>query len=152
MGLRKIFFAFVCAMLAVAPSAFSAVQSSDFGVAKTGPATAANGTDVTFNVTVTPYTAVSLTITLRNLGPNAATGVALDDPVSGGWSFVSVTPGAGFSCTDPGPGATSGTVNCTAPTMASGATSTFTVVFHIPPGTPAATSLVNVLTVRATDD
>ena len=94
-------------MLAVAPSAFSAVQTSDFSVSKTGPATATNGTDVTFNVTVT------------NNGPDPGA-VTMDDPVTGGWTFVSVSAPAGFLCTNPGLGATSGTVSCSNPSMAPG--------------------------------
>src|SRR5438034_4137611 len=114
--------------------------SSDLSVNKTGPSTANADTNVSFTITVT------------NLGPNNAGTVTLNDPVSGGWSFVSVTPAAGFSCTDPGVGATSGTVSCTAASMANGSTATFTIVFRIPPGTPAGTSFVNIATVSTASD
>src|SRR5437879_1396525 len=103
MSLRKILPAFVCAMLAVAPMA--SAQVSDLTVLKTGPATADANTDVSFNIAVT------------NMGPDDSGLVTLNDAVTTGWSFVSVTPAAGFSCSDPGAGATSGTVTCTAASM-----------------------------------
>src|SRR5438034_9436296 len=94
---------FVCALMAMAPAALG--QSSDFSVSKTGPATALADSDVSFDITVT------------NNGPNAGS-VTVNDVIAGGWSFVSVTPAAGFVCSDPGAGATSGTVTCTAATIA----------------------------------
>src|SRR5262245_51856541 len=114
---------------------------TDISVSKTGPAIAAADTDV------------SLTITVTNLGPsNVTTGVTLTDAVMSGWSFVSVTPAAGFSCTDPGAGATSGTVSCTAATMTAGSSAVFTIVFHIPPATPPGTAFTNTAIVSSQFD
>jgi large repetitive protein len=113
---------------------------SDLTVSKTGPTTANADTDVSFNISVT------------NLGPDDAEEVQLSDVVIGGWSFVSVTAAPGFNCADPGPGATSGMVVCSAQTMAAGSTANFTIVFHIPADAPAGTTFTNVANVDSPTD
>jgi uncharacterized repeat protein (TIGR01451 family) len=138
MRYHKLLLAFVYAMLAIAPIARA--QESDILVLKTGPAIANADTDVSFNIALT------------NMGPDDSATVTLSDVVTGGWSFVSVTPAAGFSCSDPGAGATSGTVTCTAASMTAGSTANFTIVFHIPPATPDGTSFTNVATVSCPTD
>src|SRR5262245_50292657 len=102
--MRTILRVVTCAML-VAPAAYA--QSSDFSVSKTGPGTASQGTNVAFNVAVT------------NNGPDPGA-VTMDDAVANGWIFESVSAPAGFSCTAPAVGATSGTVSCSNPAMAVG--------------------------------
>src|SRR5947207_9033342 len=137
MRLRTLLVVFVCA-LAIAPVVHA--QSSDIAVLKSGPATANADTDVPFNIAVT------------NLGPDDSAAVTLNDIVTSGWSFVSVTPPTGWSCSDPGAGATSGSVTCTVPSMTAGSTANFTIVFHIPPGTPDGTLFTNVATVTSSTD
>src|SRR5438067_9856592 len=114
--MRTILRAAVCAMLVLAPAAY-AQTVSDLTIAKAGPNTAPANSDVTYTIDVT------------NTGPNASGTVTLTDTISGGWSFVAVTPPAGFSCITPGAGATSGAVTCTAASMAAGTTASFTITF-----------------------
>src|SRR5205085_1854128 len=92
------------------------------------------------------------TIDVTNTGPNASGTVTLTDTISGGWSFVAVTPPAGFSCITPGAGATSGAVTCTAASMAAGTTASFTITFHIPSGTAAGTVFSNTADVTSPTD
>ena len=92
--------------------------SADLAVAKTAPATRPNQSDLTYGMTVT------------NNGVSPAQSVTLTDPLPAGETFVSVSAPAGWSCTAPGVGGT-GTVNCTTPTLASGASAGFMLVVHI---------------------
>lgn len=94
--------------------AFTAVaQEADLAVEKLGPSMAAEGSDVSYSLTVT------------NSGPDAASVVTLSDPVPAGMSFVSTTQDSGptFSC--------DATVTCTIASLAAGETATFTFVFHL---------------------
>jgi uncharacterized repeat protein (TIGR01451 family) len=117
----------------------STPPSTDIAVIKTAPAQADADTDVTLNISVT------------NFGPNdATTGVTLNDNLVG-WTFKSITPGSGFTCTDPGLDNT-GLVSCSTPSMLAGATANFTLVVHIPPQTPPGTSFVNTATVSSQFD
>jgi uncharacterized repeat protein (TIGR01451 family) len=129
--------AFVCAVFAVAPSAL-AQSGSDFSVNKSGPSTAFQGTDVVFDVAVT------------NNGP--ATGaVTMDDVIANGWIFISVTSPAGFSCSAPASGATSGTVSCTNPAMAAGS-ATIQITLRMPDNAPPNTPYPNTATVSSPTD
>jgi uncharacterized repeat protein (TIGR01451 family) len=103
------------------------VPQADLGVTKTGPAAAAADTDVTY------------TITVSNGGPDDAVSVSMDDVLPGTMTFVSITQNSGpaFSCNYPQ------TSNCTVASFASGATATFTLVGHIPAGTPSGTTFTN---------
>jgi uncharacterized repeat protein (TIGR01451 family) len=138
MKLRPILLAVVCIFLVAAAYG----QESDLSVTKTGPSTADANTNVTFTITVT------------NIGPDDAGTVTMNDPVAGGWSFFSVNAAGapGFSCTDPGAGATSGTVSCTAAAMTANTSAIFTITFHIPPATPPGTFFTNVATASTATD
>ncbi len=111
-------------------------QSADLLVSKSGPASANAGTNVPYSVSV------------MNLGPDNATSITLTDPIPAGMTFVSVTQNGGpaFSCTFPAVGA-GGTVSCTAGTLTSGSTATFTFVFQISLMTPPGTIFTNTATV-----
>ena len=128
----------VCAGILAATGAPLLAQS-DFTVAKSGPQT-----------TTPPDSDVDFTITVTNNGPNAGA-VTVSDPVPAGLTFVSVTQPAGFSCSGPGTGATSGTVTCNAAAMAPGS-AIITVTFHIPPSTPSKTMFTNTVTVSSPAD
>jgi uncharacterized repeat protein (TIGR01451 family)/fimbrial isopeptide formation D2 family protein len=93
---------------------------TDIAVTESGPAAVASGNDVTYNCTVT------------NQGPNDAQSVVLSDALPLGTTFVSEaqTSGPTFSCTTPAVGA-SGSVSCTIPTLAVGASAAFTLVVHL---------------------
>lgn len=70
---------------------------------------------------------LAYTITLTNNGPDAATNVVVTDVLAAELLFRAITAPAGFSCTTPAVGA-NGTITCTAASMASGATASFTLV------------------------
>ncbi|HUR79150.1 MAG TPA: DUF11 domain-containing protein [Thermoanaerobaculia bacterium] len=106
------------------------VPAADLSVMKSGPATAAADTDVTYTVTVT------------NIGELDAASVEVTDPVPDGMTFVSASPApAGFTC-----GESEGLVSCFAPLLASGASATFTFVFHIDAQNPPGSEFTNIAT------
>ena len=83
-------------------------------------------TKSTTSTTVTPGSTVSYTIDVTNAGPQPAASVVMTDVLHASLRFQSITAPAGWSCTTPAVGA-NGTVTCTASTLASGATATFTL-------------------------
>ena len=105
---------------------------ADLGVAKTGPSSAAANSDVTY------------TITIANNGPDAAVNAAFSDTLPGAMTFVSFQQDSGpaFSCTLQA-GGSGGTIDCSTGSLPFGATATFTLVGHIPSGTPAGTTFTN---------
>jgi uncharacterized repeat protein (TIGR01451 family) len=94
--------------------------SADLSVTQTGPATANAGSNLTYTVTVTDN------------GPDSAQNVALVDAVPAGSTFLSAAPvgSTSFSCAAPPSPGTSGTVTCTAASLASGGSATFRLVFQ----------------------
>jgi uncharacterized repeat protein (TIGR01451 family) len=106
----------VCLLLAISASALFG-QEADLGVLKFGPSEAPANSDVSYTVTV------------YNAGPDDAVDVVLSDPVPTGMSYISATQddGPAFTCDT--------TVACTIATFSSGASATFTFVFHIDSGT-----------------
>lgn len=126
---------YVCAALATALLTFAAhAQEADLLLMKTGPDTAAAGTDVAYDIAVT------------NIGPDAALGVTIDDPIPAGMLFASETHDPAFTCTTPTVGS-GGTVTCSTALLAAGATANFTFVFTIPPATAPGTLFLNIATV-----
>jgi uncharacterized repeat protein (TIGR01451 family) len=114
------------------------VVTSDLAVTKTGPPTAtAGGT-------------ISWTITATNNGPDNQPGASLDDALPTGTTFLSLIQNTGPSavCSDPGAGNT-GSINCSFPTLASGASAQFTLTATINPGFTG--SLSNTATVFGTN-
>ena len=73
---------------------------------------------------------VAYTITLTNNGPDAASNVVVNDVLPLELLFQSINVPAGFNCTTPAVGA-NGAINCTASSMASGTTATFTLVVQL---------------------
>ena len=115
---------------------------ADMQVTKTGPAGAGPNTNVVYTIVVT------------NGGPDAASSVALSDPLPAGvppspMTFVSLTQsGTPMSCSTPSGGST-GTVSCTAATYPAGGTTTFTLTGHIPPSATAGATFTNIASVSA---
>jgi uncharacterized repeat protein (TIGR01451 family) len=106
--------------------------TADLLVTKTGPDTAPAGSDVVYNVVVT------------NQGPDAATTLSFEDRATPTeMTYVSSVRDPAFSCAEPGVG-TNGSLFCTAPTLAAGASANFTVTWHIAPATPQGTIFTNV--------
>ncbi|MCL2423757.1 MAG: DUF11 domain-containing protein, partial [Micrococcales bacterium] len=84
------------------------------------------------------------TVTVKNNGPNAATGVVLSDPIPAGLTNVQVSAPAGSNCT-----ALATEVRCLLGTMANGASVAVQIRGTVPPGSTA-TSVTNVATVSTT--
>jgi uncharacterized repeat protein (TIGR01451 family) len=82
----------------------------------------------------------SYTIVVTNNGPDAATSVVMTDTLPSSLLFRSITQPSPFTCTTPAVGAT-GTITCTAATLANGASRTFTLVVEVAAG--ASGSIVN---------
>jgi uncharacterized repeat protein (TIGR01451 family) len=70
---------------------------------------------------------LTYTISVTNNGPSAASTVALNDPLPAGVTFQSMTPPAGWTCTNPAVGS-AGVVNCTIASLAVGGPFAFTLV------------------------
>ncbi|HEV7487847.1 MAG TPA: DUF11 domain-containing protein [Thermoanaerobaculia bacterium] len=104
------------------------INTADLSITKTATATAAQGTNVTYNISLT------------NNGPNPATSVSLADALPANTTFVSTAQptGPAFSCTNPTVG-TNGTVICTNASLASGATATFTIIATVSGSAPLGT-------------
>jgi uncharacterized repeat protein (TIGR01451 family) len=93
--------------------------------------------DVTVSVTdspdpVFPNGDITYTVTVGNSGPDPATSFMLNTFNNGSLRFRSVTSPAGFSCTPPALNAAP-TFTCTAPSVAAGASSVFTIVVRADP-------------------
>ena len=89
---------------------------ADLSVTNVGsPASVATAQNITYTVTVT------------NNGPGAAASPVLTEAVPSGATFQSLSSPAGWSCSKPAVGGT-GTINCTATTLASGGSAVFTIV------------------------
>ena len=98
-----------------ASGAVAIAGNADLGVTKTTVATS-----------VAPGAALSYTITVTNGGPEPAASVTMSDTLPASLLFQSIAAPAGWSCTTPAVGAT-GTITCTAATLANGALATFTL-------------------------
>lgn len=92
--------------------------SSAIKLTNAAPATALQDTDIT------------ITSTVRNDGPSDATGVKYAFYPGAFSTYVSATVPAGFTCTPPD------VSNCTAPTLANGASATFSIVLHVDVNNP----------------
>ncbi|HET8773146.1 MAG TPA: hypothetical protein VFP80_05125 [Thermoanaerobaculia bacterium] len=92
-----------------------------------------------------PDADVTFLITLGNAGPDAAQNVTLTDNLPPPLTFVSFTQTSG-------PAMTCGVSTCTAASFPAGATATFELVGHVPPGTPSGTEILNTATVESDND
>jgi uncharacterized repeat protein (TIGR01451 family) len=126
---------------AVAGTSTPFPPQGDMFVSKSGPTGAAADSDVVY------------TITIGNAGPDNATNVSMSDTLPGTMTFVSLTQDNGptMSCTTPSVG-TGGVINCTLASFPQGASATFTLTGHIPPGTPSGTDFTNQVTVTSDND
>jgi uncharacterized repeat protein (TIGR01451 family)/fimbrial isopeptide formation D2 family protein len=78
---------------------------------------------------VTPGSALTYTLVVRNNGPSVAANVVLRDPLPTGTAFTSIAA-PGFSCSTPAAG-TTGDVVCTTATLAVGASTTVTLTVQV---------------------
>jgi uncharacterized repeat protein (TIGR01451 family) len=114
------------------------VLTADLAITKTASATASQGGNITYNLTVT------------NNGPSPALNVSMSDPLPVNTTLVSSsqTGGPAFVCAGPSAGS-NGTVTCTNSSLASGSSATFTIVAHVASNAPLGT-LNNTATVTTT--
>ncbi len=114
------------------------IFTADLAITKTATATAPQGSNVTYNISVT------------NNGPNPATTVSLTDTLPPNTTFVSNTQNTGpaFICGNPSVGS-GGTITCTNASLASGASATFTFVVLVS-GTAPLGTLSNTANVTTT--
>jgi uncharacterized repeat protein (TIGR01451 family) len=122
-----------------ATASSTATTSADLAVTKSGPATVASGTNITYNLTVS------------NSGPSDASAVTLSDPFPAGSTFVSSSQTAGptFACTNP-PVGSGGTVSCTISTFGAGMSAGFSITLHTPSSLAAGATLTNTANVSST--
>lgn len=115
----------------------AATLTADLGVTKSAPDALPADSDVTYTITVT------------NGGPDTATSATLNDPLQGNLTFVSLSQPAGWSCNSLTPGS-GGTLTCSRDLPAGSGPQVFTLVTHIPSGTPDGTFYNNMATVSTT--
>jgi uncharacterized repeat protein (TIGR01451 family) len=111
---------------------------SDVSVVKNGPGTITAGTNISYTIDVTSN------------GPSDATSVTLSDSLPANTTFVSFSSPAAWLCTTPASGGT-GTISCSVATLASGATSSFTLTLHVSPALTTGT-ISNTATTSAAGD
>jgi uncharacterized repeat protein (TIGR01451 family) len=89
-------------------------------------------------------------VVVTNTGPNNAQNVVLSDLLPTQTTFVSTVQNSGptFLLTNPAVGST-GTITGTIPSLADGASASFTIVARVLPGTPIGTSITNSLAVTS---
>jgi uncharacterized repeat protein (TIGR01451 family) len=112
---------------------------ADIGVQKVGPSAAAPDTDVAYSISV------------DNSGPDPALSFSLTDTLPGTMTFVSIAQNSGpaFDCSSHPSVGSGGTITCTIASLAAGATATFTLTGHIPPGTASGTTFSNTASVTS---
>lgn len=115
---------------------------ADVSILKSGPGSASPDTDVAYTITVT------------NSGPNDAQSVSFTDTLPSGappspMTFVSFSQNSGpaFNC-----GVPAATTTCSIATLPVNTTATFTLVGHIPSGTPSGTTYSNKATLTSNND
>jgi uncharacterized repeat protein (TIGR01451 family) len=114
---------------ATASTNVAAPNSADLSITKSTPTTTAPaGSLITYMIVMT------------NNGPNAATTPVMTDALPATLLFRSITAPAGFTCSTP-VFRTTGTISCSAATLANGASASFTLVVEVAQG--ASGSIVN---------
>lgn len=114
------------------------------------------GNDVAMTISGTPASAqvgssVTFAINASNSGPDAAAPVTWKSDLPSGMTFVSLNADPNWTCTQPAVGAV-GTVECTQPSLASGASQSFTLVLKVAPSAVGGSSLVTTVTATAAGD
>jgi uncharacterized repeat protein (TIGR01451 family) len=101
-------------------------------VSASAPATAATGQSIAYSIAVS------------NDWPSASVNARLTDTVPLNTNFRSLTAPAGWTCATPAVGGV-GDITCENPSLAPGATATFTVVVRVNSGTPGNTVVSHVV-------
>jgi len=111
-----------------------AAGSADLSISKTdSPDPVTIGNDLTY------------TIALTNNGPASASTPAWSDTIHGQTNFRSMTVPAGWTCITPAVGGT-GTISCSAATLTTGSTTSFTVVVRVNTSVTDGTVISNTVT------
>jgi uncharacterized repeat protein (TIGR01451 family) len=111
---------------------------NDVAIVKSGPTSAAAGSQVTYSMNVT------------NNGPSTATSVSVVDTLPTGLTFVSGTSVIGSTAAGTVSGGTNNTANVTIPTLAPGETAVVTILANV--AVTSTGSVTNTVTVTATND
>jgi uncharacterized repeat protein (TIGR01451 family) len=90
--------------------------------------------------------ALTYTVTLKNAGPDQASGIVISDPLPSFAQFQSLTLPAGVTCTTPAVGA-SGTVVCNLATLNAGASVQFKILVNVV--APKKGTITNTVTVTS---
>ena len=101
------------------------------------PSTAIAGTDLTYTVAVS------------NEGPSDALNVVMTDTLPAEATFVSLNAPGSWTCTQPAPGASGGTVSCSTPSFTL-ISDSFTIVVHVDPSLPGGSGITNTADVSST--
>jgi uncharacterized repeat protein (TIGR01451 family) len=91
---------------------------------------------------VNPGLTVVYTMIVTNHGPATALDPGVSDTIPANTTFEALSTAPGWSCSTPAVGGT-GTVTCTAPTLATGATATFLLQVRVGSAVPAGTTITN---------
>ena len=91
---------------------------------------------------------ITYTQVVTNGGPSAATAASFAEAIPANTIFVSLPAVAGWTCTTPPVGGT-GNISCTDPSVANGATATFTVTVQVTTGTALGTLINDTVIVSA---
>jgi uncharacterized repeat protein (TIGR01451 family) len=101
-------------------------------------------------------TQVTMTAVVSNIGPSAAAGLAFTEDTANNYpansvhaTFVSLAAPAGWSCVTPPVGGT-GTITCTATSLAVNGTATFPVILSVPAAAPVGTLLSGIANITST--
>ena len=82
---------------------------------------------------------VTMTAVVTNNGPASASSASFTEAIPLNSTFASLVPPAGWNCNPLPPVGGTGTITCTNPTVAAGATASFPVVLNVPAGTASGT-------------
>jgi parallel beta-helix repeat protein len=127
----------------------SANNTSEFSPCFTAPAATNADLSVALSAMPNPVSAgndLTFMAQVANAGPDPAANVTLTEAVPANTTFQSLSAPPGWSCSTPGVGGT-GTITCTNPSLASGASAMFTLVVKVNPGTPGGTVINSTATV-----
>jgi len=133
--------------VSVASSAFDPNSANNTATASTIVGTTGPNLSVTNAASPNPVQAgnnITYTQVVTNTGSSAVTTATFTESTPANTTFVSITPPAGWTCTGFPP-------TCTNPSVAAGASGTFTVVYTVKAGTASGTTITDTATVTGTN-
>ncbi|HKQ04913.1 MAG TPA: HYR domain-containing protein [Blastocatellia bacterium] len=111
----------------------SGFDVASFVVRDPSRASADVGVNIFGTVNITAGNNIVYRVEVTNNGPDAADNIVVTQAVPANTSWVSESQDSGpaATCTNPSPGATTGTSTCTIPTLAAGSTAVFTYTYQV---------------------